>query len=361
MENFRGDSNRIRICGNYHNIEEPEYDVVDDHEEALRVRILPARPMNDEREYADRDLPRSSSSQSLSSISPGNNPPERPPRDTRHTTGPAINRNLKPGRRKTKSDKALPPLPPDDQLLITQPSQRSSSSPSSFNLDLVNHFAGLAQHECCRKQRQLGETEEANFALQHKGPHGAESAPAHQINQRHSLDLETHDLDKRLHQNLERVPSRRRHHEWPQTKEDIDQRDFCPVKRPQTYCEEDWYVGACKRTDAEHALHLMNKDGAFLVRDCSVNTNSEPLVLVVYHEKKVYNVKIRFIASTRKYALGTGQRSNDTFDSVADIIKFHSIFPIILISGRNMSGIKYPENCVLSCPITNKDLEQLLQ
>ena len=127
-----------------------------------------------------------------------------------------------------------------------------------------------------------------------------------------------------------------------------------------------------------------------MVRDCSVNTNSEPLVLVVYHEKKVYNVKIRFIASTRKYALGTGQRSNDvsgliskdslactlfstaftvadilfspqTFDSVADIIKFHSIFPIILISGRNMSGIQYPENCVLSCPITNKDLEQLLQ
>jgi len=52
QDNFRGDSNRTRICGNYKNVEEPEYDVVDDHEEALRVRILPARPINDEREYA---------------------------------------------------------------------------------------------------------------------------------------------------------------------------------------------------------------------------------------------------------------------------------------------------------------------
>uniref|UniRef100_A0AAQ5XXT3 SH2 domain-containing protein n=1 Tax=Amphiprion ocellaris TaxID=80972 RepID=A0AAQ5XXT3_AMPOC len=119
----------------------------------------------------------------------------------------------------------------------------------------------------------------------------------------------------------------------------------------QTYCEEDWYVGACNRADAEHALHLVNKDGAFLVRDCSINTNSEPLVLVVYHDKKVYNVKIRFIESNDKYALGTGQRSNDMFDSVADIIKFHSIFPIILVSGRNMPGNKYPDNCVLTYPL----------
>lgn len=27
----------------------------------------------------------------------------------------------------------------------------------------------------------------------------------------------------------------------------------------QMYCEEDWYIGACTRADAEHALHLVNK------------------------------------------------------------------------------------------------------
>uniref|UniRef100_A0A4W6FH22 SH2 domain-containing protein n=1 Tax=Lates calcarifer TaxID=8187 RepID=A0A4W6FH22_LATCA len=119
---------------------------------------------------------------------------------------------------------------------------------------------------------------------------------------------------------------------------------ICELHR-QTSCEEDWYVGACTRADAEHALHLVNRDGAFLVRDCSVNSNSEPLVLAVYHEKKVYNVKIRFMQSTSKYALGTGQRSKDVsemFDSVADIIKFHTIFPIILVSGRNISYLLAP-------------------
>lgn len=126
-----------------------------------------------------------------------------------------------------------------------------------------------------------------------------------------------------------------------------------------------------------------------MVRDCSTNSNFEPLVLVVYHEKKVYNVKIRFVESTKKYALGTGYRSNDVsehisenvslrtlnhtiftlipfifpqmFDSVADIIKFHSIFPITLVSGRTAMGNKYPDNCVLTFPITKGDVERLLQ
>lgn len=105
----------------------------------------------------------------------------------------------------------------------------------------------------------------------------------------------------------------------------------------QRHCEEEWYVGNCNRTDAEHVLHLVNKvkpgllitkrknssvphtvflhgprqDGAFLVRDCSVDSDSEPLVLVVYNEKKVYNVKIRFAKDTGKYALGMQQHSNN--------------------------------------------------
>lgn len=58
-------------------------------------------------------------------------------------------------------------------------------------------------------------------------------------------------------------------------------------------------------------LHGPRQDGAFLVRDCSMDSDSEPLVLVVYNEKKVYNVKIRFIRGTGKYALGMQQHSNN--------------------------------------------------
>lgn len=39
-------------CGKSAEMNEPEYDVVDDQEEVHSVRILPARPMDDDREYA---------------------------------------------------------------------------------------------------------------------------------------------------------------------------------------------------------------------------------------------------------------------------------------------------------------------
>lgn len=58
-------------------------------------------------------------------------------------------------------------------------------------------------------------------------------------------------------------------------------------------------------------FYWSQQDGAFLVRDCSMNTDSEPLVLSVYHEKRVFNVKIRYFEATSKYALGTQQHSNN--------------------------------------------------
>ncbi|XP_021165626.2 cytokine-dependent hematopoietic cell linker isoform X2 [Fundulus heteroclitus] len=347
MDRFKEDRNRAQTCGD---TVEPEYDVVDDQEEVHNVRILPARPIHDEREYADRDLPRLSSAQSPSSISTRRPLPRYPPREITHNRGPAVNRELKPGRRKRKLDRRPPPLEPEEQ-----PSRRCSPPHPPSAVDVASALAGLAVNEASGSE-QLRHAERGDVRSHAKGPQ-----PAMLTHQRHSLDLETHDLENRSHQQLERSPSRRHHHEWPQTKEDIDQNDFVPADKPNTYCEEDWYVGACNRTDAEHALHLVNKDGAFLVRDCSINTNSEPLVLVVYHERKVYNVKIRFIEATGKYVLGTGQRSNDIFDSVAGIIKFHSIFPITLVSGRNTAASKCPDNCVLTCPITKRDVVQLLK
>lgn len=209
----------------------------------------------------------------------------------------------------------------------------------------------MTLQETCKKKEQRPTKNVSEFGLPGKGS-SAESV----FSPSFFMDLESEDED------TERVKSKRQHHEWPQTKEDFDQNDFVPMKKPQqTHWEDDWYIGACSRTDAEHALHLVNKNGAFLVRDCSLNSNRQPLVLAVYHDKKVYNVKIRFIENLKKYALGTGQRSNEMFDSVSDIIKFHSIFPVVLISGKRIPGSKYPENCVLTCPVTKRDVDQLLQ
>ncbi|XP_035017582.1 cytokine-dependent hematopoietic cell linker isoform X1 [Hippoglossus stenolepis] len=349
--------NRNQICGDYSDITEPEYAVVDDHEEVMSVCILPARPIYDEMEYADRDLPWSSSAQSLSSLLTGNSSsqPRYPHREIPPTTGPSVNRDLKPGRRKNILDKRFTPGPPGNQL-----SHRHFPSPPPSSLQLVNQPPGWT-HPCRRDRQQKG-TKKAVLGSQTIGRQSPETVSGPNNNHRYSLDLETHDLETRSQQNLERGHSGRHHHEWPQTKEDFDQHEFVPKEKPQqTYCEEDWYIGACNRADAEHALHLVNKNGAFLVRDCSINTGSEPLVLSVYHEKKVYNVKIRFFESSSRFALGTGQQSKDMFDSVADIIKFHTIFPIVLISGRNIQGSKYPENCVLTCAVTRMDVNQLLE
>ncbi|CAL8307057.1 unnamed protein product [Arctogadus glacialis] len=123
---------------------------------------------------------------------------------------------------------------------------------------------------------------------------------------------------------------------------------------------DEWYSGACDRAEAEHALHLVNKDGAFLVRDCSKGTHNSPFVLAVYHEKKVYNIKIRFFEHKNKYALGTGKRENDMFDTVEDIIKFHSTFPIVLINLTTRTT-QSPPNCILTNLISREDINRLLQ
>lgn len=52
QDRSKTDRNRNQRRINHNNVDESEYDVVDDQEEVLNVRILPARPINDEREYA---------------------------------------------------------------------------------------------------------------------------------------------------------------------------------------------------------------------------------------------------------------------------------------------------------------------
>lgn len=121
------------------------------------------------------------------------------------------------------------------------------------------------------------------------------------------------------------------------------------------------------------------------MRDCSKNTTYEPLVLAVFYDKRVFNIQIRFSDEISKYTLGTGLRTNDVsqaptehsliirhhhhhlfvfqrFDSVTDIIRFHSIFPIVLVDGRKSStAANQRRQCVLMYPITKQDLTELLK
>ncbi|KAF6129401.1 cytokine dependent hematopoietic cell linker [Phyllostomus discolor] len=110
-----------------------------------------------------------------------------------------------------------------------------------------------------------------------------------------------------------------------------------------------WYVGECSRREVEEALLKENKDGTFLVRDCSVKSQTEPYVLVVFYGNRVYNVKIRFLERSRQFVLGTGLRGGE-FDSVEDIIEHYRYFPIVLIDGKDKTGTSR-EQCYLTRPL----------
>ncbi|KAM9661394.1 cytokine-dependent hematopoietic cell linker [Morphnus guianensis] len=111
----------------------------------------------------------------------------------------------------------------------------------------------------------------------------------------------------------------------------------------------EWYIGEYDRHEAEKALLQENTDETFLVRDCSKKSNAEPYVLVVYYGRKVYNIKVRFLEDSQQYALGTGLRGDDKFNSVKEIIDFYKNVPIILIDGKDKSGIQR-EQCYLTYP-----------
>ncbi|KAM6071899.1 cytokine-dependent hematopoietic cell linker [Theristicus caerulescens] len=111
----------------------------------------------------------------------------------------------------------------------------------------------------------------------------------------------------------------------------------------------EWYIGEYDRHEAEKALLEENTDETFLVRDCSKKSNAEPYVLVVYYGRKVYNIKVRFLEESQQYALGTGLRGDDKFNSVKEIIDFYRYVPITLIDGKNKSGIQR-EQCYLTYP-----------
>ncbi|XP_049646183.1 cytokine-dependent hematopoietic cell linker, partial [Suncus etruscus] len=112
----------------------------------------------------------------------------------------------------------------------------------------------------------------------------------------------------------------------------------------------EWYIGEHSRQAVEEALMKENKDGTFLVRDCSKKSRAEPYVLAVFYGNKVYNVKIRFLERSLQFALGTGLRGDEKFNSVEAIIEHYKHSPIILIDGKDKTGF-HREQCYLTQPL----------
>ncbi|XP_014105832.1 PREDICTED: B-cell linker protein isoform X3 [Pseudopodoces humilis] len=96
-----------------------------------------------------------------------------------------------------------------------------------------------------------------------------------------------------------------------------------------------WYAATCDRKMAEDALYRSNKDGSFLIRKSSGQDSQQPYTLVVFYNRRVYNIPIRFIESTRQYALGREKSGEERFDSVAEIVENHQRTSLVLIDSQN--------------------------
>ncbi|XP_054655338.1 B-cell linker protein isoform X2 [Dunckerocampus dactyliophorus] len=98
---------------------------------------------------------------------------------------------------------------------------------------------------------------------------------------------------------------------------------------------EPWFAGECDRKTADQLLFHANKDGAFMVRKSSGQAVHQPYTLVVFYKGRVYNVPIRFIHTSQKYALGKEKKGEEYFHSVSHIIKTHQTTALVLIDSKS--------------------------
>ncbi|XP_008428201.1 B-cell linker protein isoform X2 [Poecilia reticulata] len=96
-----------------------------------------------------------------------------------------------------------------------------------------------------------------------------------------------------------------------------------------------WFACRCDRKTADDALLRSNKDGAFMVRKSSGQDVQQPYTLVVFYKGRVYNIPIRFVPSTKQYALGREKRGEEFFSSVSSIIENHQKNLLVLIDSQS--------------------------
>ncbi|KAM4636399.1 B-cell linker protein isoform 2-T2 [Discoglossus pictus] len=96
-----------------------------------------------------------------------------------------------------------------------------------------------------------------------------------------------------------------------------------------------WYAASCDRKTAEETLYSTCKDGSFLVRKSSGQDSKQPYTLVVFYNRRVYNIPVRYIESTRQYALGREKSGEEKFNSVAEMVENHQRNPLVLIDSQN--------------------------
>ncbi|XP_017552160.2 B-cell linker protein isoform X2 [Pygocentrus nattereri] len=96
-----------------------------------------------------------------------------------------------------------------------------------------------------------------------------------------------------------------------------------------------WYASDCDRKKAEDALIRSAKDGSYLVRKSSGVDALQPYTLVVFYNGRVYNIPVRYIPTTKQYALGKHKNGEERFSTVSDIIENHQKNALVLVDTQS--------------------------
>ncbi|XP_006168171.1 cytokine-dependent hematopoietic cell linker isoform X2 [Tupaia chinensis] len=349
--------------------EDPELQMV---EAWQSIKILPARPIK-ESEYADTryfksavDTPFSLDTKTLvpiegqswntwMSLEQVSKPTSKELR-SQHTKGDkAIKGNktpLPPPRPPITLPKKYQPLPPEPENSRSSFPQRHTFPevhrvPRQISLNDLSEVLGakkVPHHQMKPESSQLSQNQNTQEI-----PLAVTSSSFMMIN--HSVQNKDHKGSLQSYsQRCQSPASHGPHKDMPPYKNTSWRKPFPSKPNEKDVQHNEWYIGEYGRQAVEEALTKEDKDGTFLVRDCSKKSKAEPYVLVVFYGKKVYNVKIRFLERYQQFALGTGLRGDEKFDSVKDIIEHYKYFPIILIDGKDKTGT-HREQCYLTQPL----------
>ncbi|XP_069052163.1 lymphocyte cytosolic protein 2a isoform X2 [Lepisosteus oculatus] len=122
-----------------------------------------------------------------------------------------------------------------------------------------------------------------------------------------------------------------------------------PAMDDEQDLDPQWYVAQITRQEAEACLRRVNQDGTYLVRDSSKRSPSQPYVLMVLYQNKVFNIQIRYHREADVFLLGTGLKGKENFTSVSEIIQHHQQTPLLLIDGKDR-GSGHQRQCLLTYP-----------
>ncbi|XP_071073400.1 cytokine-dependent hematopoietic cell linker isoform X2 [Dasypus novemcinctus] len=242
----------------------------------------------------------------------------------------------------------LPPEPENSRQRSTFPEDQVRKGPRQMSLKDLSEVLGaekVPHHEMKPEVSHLSQTQNM-----HECPLAVASSSFMTSDHRgqsrdHKGNLQSYS-PQRCQSPVSYIP-----HENKLPYKNISWRKPFPARSDEKKAQHhNWYIGEYSRQEVEEALRKENKDGTFLVRDCSTKSRAEPYVLAVFYGNKVYNVKIRFLEGSQQYALGTGLRGDEKFDSVEEIIEHYKYFPIILIDGKDKTGI-HRDQCYLTQPL----------